>query len=448
MMTTDALTKSGVGDHAVVLGASMAGLLAARVLANHFERVTVIDRDALVDDGQPRKGVPQGYHLHVLLDQGRHILEQLLPGLIDDIANAGGIVIDPGQDLIWYQSGDYTPHQDTDLQFLCVSRPFLEQHVRARVAALGNVVLRTGLRFKGFGTTERRTRVTGAQLTRGGGGSESVEADLIVDAMGRNSPIPKWLEESGFGAPQEEVVKVWMGYSTRLWRRDPADTPIHAYMIQPTPPHEVRIGIMFPIEDDRWISSIGGWGTDQHAPTDDTGYLDYAKTLPTPDIYEVMNRSEPLTPIRPFKFPSSIRRHFEKMNRFPDGFISIGDAISSFNPIYGQGMSSAAMQAESLDLALQAGGLDGLGRRFFKQAAKAVDIPWTFAVGADFRFDTTEGRKPPGTDLINRYVYRFNRAMNRNPNMTLAFGEVLNLSKPASSLFHPRWLWQVLRVSG
>ena len=233
-MATDDRSGPPVGDHAVVLGAGMAGLLAARVLSDYFGHVTVVDRDRLVDDSQPRKGVPQGYHLHALLDQGRHILETLFPGFIDDVADAGGVVIDPGPYLVWFQAGGYTPHQTTDLRFLCVSRPFLEQHVRARVRALENVTLRTGVRFDGFTTTPAGARVVGVELSDREGDSEELEADLVVDSMGRNSPTPKWLEESGFGPPKEEVVKVWMGYSTRLWQRDPADTPIHAYMIQPT----------------------------------------------------------------------------------------------------------------------------------------------------------------------------------------------------------------------
>lgn len=431
-------------ENAVVVGASMAGLLAARVLSEHFTRVSVVERDSLVDDGGPRRGVPQGHHLHALLDQGREILEVLFPGLIDDIGNDGGLVLDPGQDLIWYQAGGYRPRRPTDLQFLSVSRPFLEQHVRQRVRNLKNVTLHTGLRLKDLQATDQVDRVTGVIVKGEDGNVERLDADLVVDAMGRRSPLPKWLDESGFGTPKTEEITMWMGYATRLWRRDPDDTPL-AYMIQPAPPEERRAGFMVPIEGDRWMSSVGGWGTDHHAPTDDAGYLEFARSLPAPDIYELMTECEPLTQIRPQKFPSSIRRRYEKMDRFPEGLLAIGDAVSSFNPIYGQGMSSAAMQAKVLDSQLRSDHIHDLASHFFEAASEVIDIPWTLAAGADFRFDTTEGNKRPGTDLINRYLYRFNRAMNQDLDLLDAWVDVINLTKPATSLFHPKLAWRLLR---
>lgn len=442
-MTSDFPSRQTRGVHAVVLGASLAGLLAARVLSQYFERVTVVDRDLLVDDVQPRKRVPQGYHTHVLLDRGRLIFQKLFPGLMNDLRNAGGVVIDPGLDFTVYSVGDYSQNLETGLEFLCVTRPFLERHIRARVGSIENVTLRAELRFEDLNTTEGGTRISGVQLA-GRGGSETLEADLVVDSMGRNSPIPKWLAESGFGAPEEDVVKIWFAYSSRLWRREQTSTPIRGYFIQSTPP-EAHIGFMFPTEGDRWITSLGGWGNDNHPPTDDTGYLEFAKALPAPDIYELISQSEPVTSIRPYKFPSSLRRRYEKMNSVPDGLITLGDSYASFNPIYGQGMSSAAMQAEILDSELQADDSRHLTRRFYKRAAKVVDIPWTLAVGADFRYETTEGKKPLGTDLINRYLLRLNRAGKVDVDLNRAFADVINLTKPAASLFHPKWVWRVIR---
>jgi 2-polyprenyl-6-methoxyphenol hydroxylase-like FAD-dependent oxidoreductase len=431
-----------VGEQAVVLGASMAGLLASRVLSDHFERVTLIDRDDLTETDEPRKGVPQGSHTHVLLDQGRNIVEGYFPGLTDEIERNGGLVFDPGQQLIWHQAGGYMPKQETGLRFLSVTRPFLERHVRARVEAIDNVEVRSGRRFADY--LHARARVTGVRVENPDREVEELVGDLVVDAMGRNSPTPKWLDGAGFQAPEDQMVTVHMGYATRLWQRDPSETP-RGYMIQPIPPDDARGGFLLPIEGDRWITTIGGWGDDNHAPTDDEGYLAFAGTLAAPDIHTAMSSLEPISPVRRRKFPSSIRRYYERISRYPDGLIVIGDAISSFNPIYGQGMASSAMQAEVLDQEIRSGGLDTIHRRYFERAAAVVDIPWTQAVGADFRFRTTEGKKPPRTDLVNRYVSRFNRAMNGDARMARAWIDVVNLTRPARSLFAPRLAWRAIR---
>jgi 2-polyprenyl-6-methoxyphenol hydroxylase-like FAD-dependent oxidoreductase len=205
---------------------------------------------------------------------------------------------------------------------------------------------------------------------------------------------------------------------------------------------------MFPVEGDRWIVSLGGWMND-HAPTDEQGFLEYAANLPAPDIYNLMSQSEPLSDINPYKFTSSLRRHYEKLTRFPEGYLALGDAICSFNPTYGQGMTSAAMQAAALDtlLAERHDNLSGLASAFFKRAAKIVDTPWQLAVGEDFRFPQTTGPKPAGTDFINRYVAQVHRATRFDAEVCRAFLKVMNLLEPPSSLMMPGMLLRVLRVS-
>jgi flavin-dependent dehydrogenase len=278
------------------------------------------------------------------------------------------------------------------------------------------------------------------------GGPVQLYADLVVDATGRGSSSPKWLAEMGYTPPQETEIKVGVGYATRIYRRNPDDLiGADLVMISPQPPHDKRGGFMFPIEQDRWIVSLGCWSGD-YPPTDEAGYLEYARSLAAPDIYNLISRLEPLSDIVPYRFPSSLRRHYEKLTRFPRGYLVAGDAICSFNPVYGQGMTSAAMQARALDSLLRTQPDPAtLAHAFFKQATKVVDIPWQLAVGEDFRYPDTIGPKAPGTDLINRYVTRVHQATHHDPVVYGAFLQVMNLLKPPTSLFHPKIVWRVLR---
>jgi 2-polyprenyl-6-methoxyphenol hydroxylase-like FAD-dependent oxidoreductase len=216
-------------------------------------------------------------------------------------------------------------------------------------------------------------------------------------------------------------------------------------IIAPQPPHHKRGGFVFPIEQDRWVVSLGGWLGD-YPPTHEEGFLAFARSLAAPDIYNLIARLEPLSEIMPYRYSSSLRRHYEKLVRFPVGYLVAGDAICSFNPVYGQGMTSAAMQAAALDHTLCAQpDRATLAKSFFKEAAKVVDIPWQLAAGEDFQFPETVGPKPPGTEFVNAYVSRVHRATHNDPVVYRAFLEVMNLLKPPASLFHPRIVWRVLR---
>jgi 2-polyprenyl-6-methoxyphenol hydroxylase-like FAD-dependent oxidoreductase len=286
--------------------------------------------------------------------------------------------------------------------------------------------------------------------TGGSTGVRQLGANLVVDASGRGSRTPAWLHELGFQTPDVSEVKIGVGYTSRLYRRRPDDlTGAKLVMSSPTPPDERRFGVLFPIEDDRWLLTLGGWLGD-HPPTDNGGFQAFARSLPAVDLGRIAALAEPLGDFALHKVPSSLRRYYERLDRVPDGLLAIGDAVCSFNPIYGQGMTVAALEAEELESCLREGApgrsWTGLPRRFYARIASVVDASWTMAVSEDFRFPEVTGPKPPGTDLTNWYMGYVHRATLRDPVVCREFLRVMSMLKPPSSLFHPgivaRALWE------
>jgi flavin-dependent dehydrogenase len=324
--------------------------------------------------------------------------------------------------------------------------------IRRRVFALSNVEALEECDVENLVATSDGTRITGVTLIRRNQGRqrETLSAGLVVDAGGRGASSPKWLEALGYGRPEEEAVTVNVGYATRIYRRDPADPMYKKWIfITPEAPRERRAGGAFPIEEDRWLVTLGGWAGD-HSPPDEPGFLEFAKNLPAPDIYHLISRNEPLSEIVTHKFPSSLRRRYDRMRRFPEGYLVMGDAACSFNPLYGQGMSVAALQAADLDQLLherfdRQEGLQGIAKPFFQRAAKSIQNPWEIAVGEDFRFPETVGKRSPATSFINGYMDWIHRATHHDQDVCHAFVRVMNLLAPPRSLFRPWILWRAFR---
>ncbi len=429
----------------------MAGLLTARVLSDHFERVTIVERDPIHDWPETRKGQPQARHLHGLLARGLQVLTHYFPDLLAALQEAGAVVTDAAATMHWYCYGGYRRPFHMGLPAAIASRPLLEWQIRRRVVALPNVTLLDGRRVEQVTTSADRRCVTGVQIGRDGGAThyDTLLADLVVDATGRGSRSPQWLERWGYSRPEASEVKVRIGYTTRLYRRNPGEPLGRSWIVvTPAAPQEKRFGAMLPIEGERWIVTLGGWAGD-HAPRDGAGFLEFAQSLPAPDIYHLLCRSEPLSDASFYTFPFSQRHHYERLTRFPDGYLVIGDALCSFNPVYGQGMTSAALQAAELDQLLGerhgGHGVAGIARPFFKRAATVIDMPWQLAVGEDFRFPETEGEKALGTDLLNAYGVWVHKATHHDAVVGRAFLNVMNLIQPPTSLFHPKIMWRVLK---
>ncbi len=433
-------TPIGVTEtHAVVVGGSLTGLMATAALARHFDRVTLLERDAFPESAETRKGVPQARHVHVLLKQGERILAEFFPGLVEELVGSGATAIDMARDTRWFYFGAWKARFASGIEFLSQSRSFLEWRVRERLAATANVELRDGCEVRGLVLDPAR-RVRGVRLADG---DATMAADLVVDASGRVSRATSWLTEAGLPTPRESQVKVAVGYASRLYRRPPdALADWKALFVYPRPPG-TRLGVMVPVEGDRWMVTLVGWFGD-HPPDDEAGFLDFARSLPVPDFHAAIRDAEPLSPIVLHKFPANLRRHYEDF-AMPDGLAVIGDALCSFNPIYGQGMTTGAIGAHTLDQALAAraraaGGLadlSGFSGAFQRRLATRIDSPWLLTTCEDLRSPEAEGERPAWMPLLHWYTRRVQQLTWHDQFVGKRFLEVMHLTKSPRALFHP-----------
>lgn len=438
-------SKTFAGKRAVVIGASMGGLLAARVLSAHFEQVTLLERDSFPAAGENRKGVPQGKHAHAVLAQGLTIMEKHFPGLIDRLVSLGADYGDVSELARWYHEGGCHQPTRSGINAINVSRPLLEAEIRARVLALPNVQAVAGCDVLGLLSTPDNGRVTGVRIIRRKAGSaeESLMADLVVDASGRGSRTPAWLEGLGYERPLEEEVKVGLTYTSCQYRRKPEHIPGVNAVIMASSPENPRVGALLSMEGNRWIVTVAGYLGVQATP-DHAGMLEFVRWLDDPAIYQVIRDAEPLTEPAIYKIPSNLRRRYDRLARFPQGYLVIGDALASFNPVYAQGMSVAALESAALDDCLAQGGTR-LAERFFKQASKIIDIPWSTAVGNDLRFPEVAGPRNGLVRFINWYMGKLHHAAHHDAVVSVAFLKVVNLVAPPPSVLQPRIVWRVLR---
>ena len=430
------------GGRAVVVGAGMAGLLAARVLGDAFEEVTVLERDSVPDEPVARRGVPQGCHTHVMMEAGRATLEDLFPGYRKDLLSAGGLEIDGARDVKFYAEGDFLADGPRRLPQYAATRPLYEHLVRRHVDGLDGVHLRSRCQFKDYRVDETATTVEGVVFTNEETAVEELTTDLVVDATGRTSRTPGWLERHGYTSPPVDEVSIDLAYSTVLIERPANDR--RAFIVPPDLPHTRGFG-MFPVEDDRWMATFGGIHGD-HPPTDADELTDFAAGVPGPNAKQLLDTQPWISDeIVHYPFPSTLRRRYEDLDRFPDGLVVIGDGIASFNPVYGQGMSVAALESLLLHESLATTGLEDLARHFFEQSTEVIDSAWVMAVGPDFRFSRTTGPKPRGTNLMSRYISRLHRKAHTDGTLRDAFTRVLMMEQPPTTLLHPGVMWRVLR---
>jgi 2-polyprenyl-6-methoxyphenol hydroxylase-like FAD-dependent oxidoreductase len=439
---------------AIVLGASIAGLWTARALLDHFEEVLVIERDQLPEGPQFRSGAPQARQFHTLLQSGLQQMREWFPGLEEELIAAGAVPYDVIRDVHLRIRQRWYPRFTSGSVLLSCSRLLLEAGIRRRLRQNPCLRFMEGVEVVGLQTDDMKQRVTGVRIrNRRGGSAAQVEgdpvyaADLLVDALGRRSPTPEWLVEMGYPAPKESEVDSFLGYVTRKYKRKP-NVPM--LLIGATPPHDPYAGLVFPEEDDTMVAMIGGYNKN-YPPTDPEAFDAFVGKL-GPEVQEALKDAEPVSQPYGYRGTSSRWRHYEQLERWPERFVVLGDAFCGFNPIYGQGMSVAAMSAVALAERVRRsrGNLDGVARSTLREIGRITDAIWLLATSADLEWPGTQGgtigNSP--TDRFGRwYIREMLNAMEFDRTVRLEFLAVNQLIKPGKSLFAPGVFLRVMRQS-
>jgi 2-polyprenyl-6-methoxyphenol hydroxylase-like FAD-dependent oxidoreductase len=430
--------------HAVVLGAGLAGLVHAVPLAARFDRVTLVDRDILPRDVEQRGGVPQGHHVHLLVPGGVTRMEALLPGAVDEIVARGGYVI-PAPEWRFHMGGDQLRLEDDSLRVAGATRPLLEAVVRDRVLAMAGVELLDGWTARELTTTDDRACVTGVRLRSQADPDEhlTLDADLVVDTTGRGSPSPRWLTALGYEPPKEERLRVDVHYATRLFRRDPADLGGCRHVLVDVPPDGRRGGVALAVEDDRWqVTLIGLLG--ERPPTELDGFTQYAASLWSNDLHQIVDGATPLDDGAQRAFPSFSWHRYDQLASLPQRYVVSGDAVCSFDPRFGQGMTVAMAEAAAFDEILGQHALDDIGRRVLSASQPVVQDAWDLATGADLAHPEVKGPRPLPWKLNSAYLQRLLPVAHREPEVAAALIRVVGMMDRPRQLMSPRTLWRVL----
>lgn len=429
------------GSRAVVVGAGIAGLLASRVAADAFDSVIVVERDPLPEKPVARCGVPQGGHVHLLQTAGQHTIEDMLPGFGERLLSTGGLVVDTLSDLVHYEKGGVLTDGPRRLPMYCGTRPLIEWTVRRCVSEIECIEIRPKCQHTGYLTDDDETTVRGIRLRAPRGGQTELGADLVVDATGRTSHTAAWLSDHGYPHPPVQEVMIDLAYSTVAIDRPSGDR--RTFFVPPDHPR-TRGAAMLPVEKGQWLVTLVGVHGD-HPPTDPRDFIAFASGLPLPQLSQLLEKRSWISDAGTlYPFPSSLRRRFDQLKQFPDGLVVVGDAVASFNPIYGQGMSAAALEALALHHTLAEDPDGTLAARCFDRMKNLVDIPWKIAVGGDFEFPQTTGPKPRGTDLFNQYMRHLFRAAHTDGELREKLNRVLMIESPPNSLLRPINICRVL----
>ena len=438
-----------LGEHAVVLGASMGGLLAARVLADFFGTVTVVERDMLPDDPATRRGVPQGRHVHILLARGAQILDEFFPGFLNELVARGAPVWDDGElSELHLSFGGYEmlrsgqiSLEPKELAVYLPSRPLLECKVRQRLQAIGNVTIMGGHDVAELKWTADRNRVIGVRVVnRDGGAERELMADVVMDAMGRGAHTPAFLESRGYGRPVEDHIVMHTSYVSQLLRIPEGTLKEKLVDIGPAPGRPTGM-FLSGNENDTWMFTVFGMAGHE-PPRDLAGMLSFAQKYCPSHLLAAVRAAEPIGEVAHHRMPSSQWRRYDKMPRLPEGLLVCGDAVCSFNPIYGQGMTVAALDATALRDCLGRGGTD-LPRRYFRASAKPIGVAWWLAAGTDLAFPEVTGQRSRSMRIAAHLADWVLAACESDPVVAARFFKVNGLIDPPIRLVHPAFVYRV-----
>jgi 2-polyprenyl-6-methoxyphenol hydroxylase-like FAD-dependent oxidoreductase len=442
------MSKKWIGRQAVVIGAGISGLVAAQALADHFERVVVLERDKL-EGAEPRAGVPQGKHPHGLLAGGVIALNELFPGFTHSALQAGAHAVDVGADVRTELPGvPPFPRTTLDMHIVALSRPQVEFVTRTRLEERGNVSLFDGCRHVAILGEPDGRAVTAVSYENREGERQTLPAELVVDASGRGAPMIDFLKSVGLPEPEETVIGVDINYATALYDVPADATPdFKASMTLAQAPEKSRCGYTMLREDGLWFVLLVSRGADK-APADEDAFVAFSQDLSTMTAHEIINSGKRRGEISRYSFPESRRRHLGRMPAFPRGLIPLGDSVCRLNPIYGHGMAVAAKEAVVLRDVLAAHAsnedpLDGIGRDYLERIESIIDDPWAMSAVPDLAYPDTRGQRPENLRQMLEYQFALCNAATRDPALRRLFVEVMHLIKPASAINSPEVMEKV-----
>jgi 2-polyprenyl-6-methoxyphenol hydroxylase-like FAD-dependent oxidoreductase len=430
------------GKHALVIGGSIAGILAARALARHYDRVTILERDDFGRSQWPRPGVPQGSHGHALLLSGIRAIEELFPGSHTGLVEAGAVPVDFTEDFRFFHFGVWKARHGSNLRGTLQSRSLLERYLRQRLTSFSNVELRGGCSAEALVPSTRLDRIKGVRVRGARERSEIVDADLVVDAGGQGSRTPRWLADLGYAPPETLQVPINLGYATQIYRPPVESRDWFGLVVYPRAPQGHRAGYIFAIEDGLWQVTLSGYMGDHPAP-DTAGFQSFARSLARADIADNLKDATPASEIWRFCFPAATWRRYDRLNRFPDGLVVLGDAVCRLDPTYAHGMSAAAKSAVLLERCLSTGSIQEFRKRLYWILLE----PWLIISSEAYRHRGIQGRRRPVHWLMQWFAGNIYELSATSKEVhTLSF-EVMHLDKRIPALLRPSVLGQVLRNS-
>jgi 2-polyprenyl-6-methoxyphenol hydroxylase-like FAD-dependent oxidoreductase len=441
-MTTRNATR--LGERAVVIGGSITGKLAARVLSDYFYEVVIIEKDAVSNHPSVRNGLPQGAHGHALLKSGEEILEKLFPGLIEELVSAGSVPSDFSQDISWYHHGSWKINHYSGIRTVQQSRPFLEYHLQRRLNRINNIQYIEEAKVLNLLTSENQSKVRGVVYQHMEGVVAELVADLVVDSAGAASLTPKWLKDLGLPTPEKTEVKVDLHYASRIYQSlSPIENKWKGMLVYPNPPEQTSGGGIYQIEDNKWMVTLFGYGMEKSVTTAES-FLKHAASLDHLPIYEAIKDAIPVSDVSVYQFPKLRRFHYEKHHQIPDGLVVIGDAFCRIDPVFAQGMSLSALEVSAfqnvLEQCQQTQSLNQISKMAHRSFSKLLMVPWLIALVEDFQFEHTTGKKVFGLSLMQSYIKKVVLTCSTDKDVYERFINVLHLKAHPITLFLPKVL--------